>query len=347
MQFHWSLSTYLFLLGLVSACGRLPDSGSRLAQWLHEQKQMKTLKIMSLPESQGLGQVQSFLTGQSFWVDPNSQAMQDALNLAASQSEEARLVRLIAEQPTALWFGNWNDNVEDAALRSSVAASAEGKTLVAVLYNIPGRDCGSHSAGGTEAGKYRQWVQSWVNGIGPRQALVILEPDALSLQDCLSPALKAERFQLLTDAVAILKSAPHIRVYLDAGHSAWHSASEMVHRLQEAGIDRADGFALNVSNYQTLEASRAYGREIRQSLPGDKRFIVDSSRNGAGPHPNAEWCNPMGRRLGQRPVWNPEDDGLDALLWIKRPGESDGACNGGPAAGQWWRAMALELAQGL
>jgi endoglucanase len=31
-------------------------------------------------------------------------------------------------------------------------------------------------------------------------------------------------------------------------------------------------------------------------------------------------------------------------LWVKRPGESDGSCNGGPAAGQWWRDKALELA---
>jgi endoglucanase len=35
---------------------------------------------------------------------------------------------------------------------------------------------------------------------------------------------------------------------------------------------------------------------------------------------------------------------LDALLWVKLPGESDGACNGGPAAGQWWQEIALELA---
>lgn len=32
---------------------------------------------------------------------------------------------------------------------------------------------------------------------------------------------------------------------------------------------------------------------------------------------------------------------LDAYLWIKRPGESDGECRGGPAAGQWWPEYAL------
>jgi endoglucanase len=36
---------------------------------------------------------------------------------------------------------------------------------------------------------------------------------------------------------------------------------------------------------------------------------------------------------------------LDALLWIKAPGESDGSCAGGPAAGVWWPAYALGLAR--
>ena len=34
-----------------------------------------------------------------------------------------------------------------------------------------------------------------------------------------------------------------------------------------------------------------------------------------------------------------------AYLWVKRPGESDGPCNGGPSAGQWWPEYALGLAQ--
>ena len=33
------------------------------------------------------------------------------------------------------------------------------------------------------------------------------------------------------------------------------------------------------------------------------------------------------------------------FLWIKRPGESDGPCHGGPAAGTWWPEYALGLAQ--
>ena len=36
-------------------------------------------------------------------------------------------------------------------------------------------------------------------------------------------------------------------------------------------------------------------------------------------------------------------DVVDTNLWIKPPGESDGPCNGGPAAGVWWPAAAREL----
>ena len=35
---------------------------------------------------------------------------------------------------------------------------------------------------------------------------------------------------------------------------------------------------------------------------------------------------------------------VDAYMWIKRPGESDGTCRGGPEAGEWFQKYALELA---
>jgi len=36
---------------------------------------------------------------------------------------------------------------------------------------------------------------------------------------------------------------------------------------------------------------------------------------------------------------------VDAFLWIKIPGESDGTCQGCPPAGTWWPAYALGLAR--
>ncbi|HEU4535784.1 MAG TPA: glycoside hydrolase family 6 protein, partial [Polyangiaceae bacterium] len=70
---------------------------------------------------------------------------------------------------------------------------------------------------------------------------------------------------------------------------------------------------------------------------------IDTSRNGKGS--NGEWCNPSGRALGASPTASTGDPLVDAFFWLKAPGESDGACNGGPSAGTFWPDYALGLAQ--
>ncbi len=125
-------------------------------------------------------------------------------------------------------------------------------------------------------------------------------------------------------------------------------------------------------------------------------FVVDTSRNGRGPldadryarepylqPPEVvaalqagEWCNPPGTGVGERPTTNTGVPLVDAFLWVKRPGESDGSCDAvgktrawdfqrynpwgiageaqkrfdplwgmvAPAAGEWFREQALDLA---
>ena len=69
----------------------------------------------------------------------------------------------------------------------------------------------------------------------------------------------------------------------------------------------------------------------------------DTSRNGLGS--TSEWCNPHGQALGVAPTTNTGHPLVDAFLWIKQPGESDGTCQGGPKAGSWWTDIALELSK--
>ncbi|MCC3773203.1 glycoside hydrolase family 6 protein, partial [Streptomyces sp. UNOC14_S4] len=57
------------------------------------------------------------------------------------------------------------------------------------------------------------------------------------------------------------------------------------------------------------------------------------------------WCNPPGRALGTPPTTATGSPLIDAYLWIKRPGESDGTCRGAPPAGHWWADYALRLAE--
>src|SRR5580692_11948254 len=109
--------------------------------------------------------------------------------------------------------------------------------------------------------------------------------------------------------------------------------------------------SLNVSNYKSTSSEITYGKEISKLL-GGKHFVIDTSRNGNGPPKCDEgaddetcWCNPPGRALGSPPTASTADPLIDAYLWLKKPGESDGQCNGGPKAGVFWPDKAPELAR--
>jgi endoglucanase len=279
-----------------------------------------------------------------FYVDPKSPASGQVNTWQSARPGDAKRMRMIAEQPTAVWLGGWNANVAQAANEVVSAAANAGSVPVLVAYNIPGRDCGGFSAGGaTNASEYEAWIRSLTNGIGSRPALVVLEPDGLASLDCLSAADQATRMNLLSHAVHSLKSLGKTSVYVDAGNSSWISAPVMASRLNQAGIAEADGFALNVSNFNKTNESEAFGAAV-SALVHNKHFVVDTSRNGVGPTSDHAWCNPGGRALGPLPTTDTHDSLADAFLWIKRPGESDGACNGGPSAGVWWPEYALGLA---
>ncbi len=279
--------------------------------------------------------------GSNFYVNPNSEAKQQADAWRTSRPVDALQMDKIAAQPEAVWLGGWNQNVANDAANVMKAAAAQNTTPIFVAYNIPNRDCGGYSSGGGTPDGYRSWIRSMAQGIGGRSALVVLEPDSLALTSCLSSSDLNTRYSLLSDAVNVLKNAG-ARVYLDAGHPGWISPGDMAGRLRSAGLAQADGFALNVSNFTDTAENISYGTQISQAA-GGKHFIVDTSRNGLGS--NGEWCNPSGRALGSRPTLNTGSSLADAFLWIKAPGESDGWCNGGPSAGAWWADYALGLAQ--
>jgi endoglucanase len=147
-------------------------------------------------------------------------------------------------------------------------------------------------------------------------------------------------------------------------------------------------------NTEAWYAKHAPGEPNPASLA---HFVIDTGRNGTGPldvaryaeapfvQPEAvihglaagSWCNPPGVGLGTRPTTDTGVVLLDALLWIKTVGESDGSCDiaGGarawdydkynpwgivgdsqkhfdplwgmvdPAAGTWFPGYALELAK--
>lgn len=288
--------------------------------------------------------------GVEFFVDPNSNARKQSNEWRSSRPDDAAAMERIAGQPQADWFGGWTPDIR-ARIDARVTEITEtGALPILVAYNIPYRDCGQYSAGGeNDPESYRVWVRAFAEGIGDRPALVILEPDGLTLTDCLDEAQTAERFELLRFAVDTFEANPNVDVYIDAGHSNWLPPEEAARRLQLAGIDRAAGFSLNVSNFQRTDDLIAYGKAVSDAIGAEDgtHFVIDTSRNGNGPWesdaPEA-WCNPPGRALGEAPTVDTADPLVDAYLWIKRPGESDGSCRGAPEAGAWYPEYALGLA---
>lgn len=282
------------------------------------------------------------LAGKRLYVSPNTNAGSQAREWRQSRPEDAKLMDIIASEAQAIWLGGWNHDIENEIRREIQAAKNQDAIAVFVAYNIPHRDCGLYSAGGVrDPNEYRDWINKIARGINGSTAVVILEPDALAGADCLEDKLKAERKQMISEAIKTLKNSGAI-VYVESSLPPWKSTEEMAKRLREVGVENADGFALNTSSFTATEQSIQYGYEISDKL-GGMHFVVDTSRNGRGQNEAMEWCNPWGRGLGEKPTTNTGRDRVDAFLWTKSPGESDGNCNGGPNAGEWFPEYALDL----
>ncbi|GAA4201703.1 glycoside hydrolase family 6 protein [Streptosporangium oxazolinicum] len=287
-----------------------------------------------------------------FYVDPDGAAAQEVRKLEGEgRTEEAGLIRKIADRPNAIWIGD--QDPKDRVAGITTKARQEGRIPVLVAYHIPNRDCGQFSAGGAAgAQEYRSWIGRFAEGIGDRPALVVVEPDALAhiLDNCTQGGQAGERLDLLRNAVETLKRQPNAKVYVDAGNAGWiKDPGEWAEPMRRAGVPQADGFAFNVSNFFTVEESVAVAGRLSDAV-GGAHYVLDTSRNGNGPVRDAQgddaWCNPKGRALGTEPTTETGHERVDAFLWIKRPGESDGECHRGePRAGDWFPEYALELAR--
>jgi endoglucanase len=373
---------------------------------------------------------------------PNEGAViQSAALSANADKDSAALIQKMVKIPHAVWFTGGSPSGVQQDVKNTVALAAAGPTVpILVAYNLPFRDCSQYSAGGAASkADYKAWIDGFAAGIGDARVLVILEPDGLGIipwykqfrglaaqaaaYDWCQPAKAPEasaandRFEILSYAVKTLKAHPNTSVYLDGTNNAWLGAGDISQRLVLAGVENADGFFLNVSNFQSLERLQKYGTWVSKCIwfgaksgpgvgrfdlcasqyapanPNDfstwgltdawydkntgsasqttgasvlKHFVIDTSRNGQGPwtppnHPTGDaqdWCNPPGRGLGLLPTANTGVELVDAYLWIKIPGESDGQCYrwtsgpldpvraaADPPAGQWFDNMALELAK--
>lgn len=284
-----------------------------------------------------------------FYSDPNSSAVQW---VAANPGDgrAAAIQASVARTPAARWFGDWSGTIGTATGAYVGAAANAGKLPILVAYNIPDRDiCGGQSGGGAgNAAAYNTWIAAFASGIGTRPAIVVLEPDSLGDESCMTAAQISARNALLSNAITQFNAkAPNTWVYLDAGNPGWMPASTMAQHLAAAGLKGAHGFSLNVSNFYTTAQNTGYGNAVNTALSSSsgytKPYVIDTSRNGKGS--DGTWCNPAGRKLGTPTQLG---GGAEMLLWIKTPGESDGNCGtgAGSTAGQFLPQIAYDLVYG-
>ncbi len=268
---------------------------------------------------------------------------------AKGQHSEAAELEVIAETPSGIWAAGQPGEMQEIRQVTLVAAKAHSVPLI-VAYNLPARDaCGKFSASRGAASRYKKWINQLAAAIGTGDDIIIVEPDGLPdiVRSCLSSAQSVQRYQLLRYAMKELGTLPHAQVYLDAGNPGmFKDPSQLAEPLERAGVRYGRGFSANVSNFQWTASVVTWSQQLEHALSGEVGGVIDTSRNGRGPYTGRhtpQWCNPPGRASGPTPRLHPGPDGIDAYLWIKDPGASDGSCNGGPPAGQYWPKYAAAL----
>ncbi|QCD54723.1 glycoside hydrolase family 6 protein [Streptomyces hawaiiensis] len=279
---------------------------------------------------------------------PESQVL-EWVRSHSGDPRHAVIASRIAQQPAAVWFADYSPETVTARVAAVTSGGAAlGRTPVLVPYAIPGRDCGGHSQGGAPGlDAYDTWIDRFAAGLGSGEVIVVLEPDSVAQSECLSAGERADRYASLARAGRVLKAAnPRARVYFDAGHSGWNAPAKQAAWLRQAGAaspESSDGIFSNVSNFHTTADEVAYDRRVLDALGGPAGLgaVIDTSRNGNGAPADGEWCDPAGRGLGRSPTLSTGESRIDAYLWVKLPGESDG-CKGRP--GTFTASYAYDLA---
>lgn len=243
--------------------------------------------------------------GTQFYVPQRSRGAQEQI-VSLTQSGDktgAKLITAMTRMPSAVWFTSGTPGeVTKNVSRTMERAAEQGRVPVLVAYNLPFRDCSQYSAGGAlSVADYKAWIDGFAAGIGDGEAAVMLEPDGLGIipwyttingsQDWCKPAAAnpataaADRFAMLRYAVDALKAKPNASVYLDGTHSGWLGSGDAADRLVMAGVQRANGFFVNVSNYQATPQLLKYGTWISKCI-----YYGTNTAEGGWRLGHFNWC---------------------------------------------------------
>ncbi|KAF9869865.1 hypothetical protein CkaCkLH20_12664 [Colletotrichum karsti] len=244
--------------------------------------------------------------------------------------------------------------------------------------------------------KYKEYIdaiRTMILKYSDIRIILVIEPDSLAnlvtnLNVAKCSGAQAAYLECTNYAVTKL-NLPNVAMYLDGGHAGWlgwqanlSPAAQMYAKVfKDAGSPKAlRGLVTNVANYNAWSVSspapytqgnsnydeKHYIEAISPLLKAqgwDAQFIVDQGRSGKQPTGQeawGDWCNAIGTGFGPRPSTNTGSSLVDAFVWVKPGGESDGtsdttaarydfncgksdALKPAPEAGTWFQAYFEQL----
>jgi len=252
-----------------------------------------SIGLMPSAASAGTAGSHSLSPNTRFYVPPDAPGAPGQIRglLATNHSHAAELLARMEAQPSAVWLtgetqaqaalGADGQTKADIQVARQIHAALVGSRSqhavpVFVAYNIPGRDCSQYSAGGAPSDSaYDAWINSIGTALGDAKAVLILEPDGLanlpgycgSAYNAAFPNItNVTRIDDVAYGVQTLENDPNISLYLDAGHSAWQAVGNIAEVLTAADVQQAQGFFLNVSNYQYATNNALYGTWVSSCI---------------------------------------------------------------------------------
>jgi endoglucanase len=280
----------------------------------------------------------------------------------ASLASQVHDLEKIASEPTANRFslysaGGSPTGVYNQAIKifcGNMQADPGSVPILTTYYlhHSTASSCPTPSALRAAQGVFRQRVDAVARATANRPAVYLVELDGIGSSRCIQKAgsLKIWEADLRYEATK-LASLPHTVVYMEAGYSDGNPVGYTAKVLNAAGVRHIQGFWTNDTHLNWTIDEIKWGEKVSRRTHG-AHFVINTAQNGNGPlrnaHPgkqgNTAHCNPPGRALGPPPTTNTGYPKVDAFLWSSPPGNSGGSCNGGPPAGTFFTARAIQLA---
>ncbi|PVF92731.1 cellulase [Serendipita vermifera] len=330
-------------------------------------------------------------SGKSVWK-PTKYAS-EVYAAAASVTDSATKAKIssVAQVPTFTWI----DSSAKVADLPGYLTAASGQILQVVIYNLPNRDCHlAHPSyeftyGNNGALLYQRFIDAIVatiRAVPGSTVVAIVEPKALTnlitqLNNVVCGTYATQYRASITYTLQALTNAG-VYTYIDCGSGEMianpayiaPTATLFTKIWTDAGKSSyLRGIATNVAGYNALITGVTSPNGVYDELhyinalaPAiftngwDARFIVDQSRSGTQLAQSGTWCNRKNAGFGPHPSTTTVSNWIDAIVWVKPGGESDGTSNTAspryesqcgasdakipaPEAGLWFQTYFMDL----